>query len=445
VSGPAAIDVATPFIRSRKALADFESHRLVRVAIVDPATGDVIDDALCAVMRAPHSYTGEDTVEISCHGAPALVRMVLERLSRHGARVAEPGEFTRRAFLNGRLDLAQAEAVALLISSRSERAVALAARGVAGELSSRLRGLRERLVEVIAGLEVVLDFPDDTEPGNTAIISKEINEMRREAGSILQACRRGAVAQMGLTIAIVGAPNAGKSSLFNALVGMNRSIVTTQAGTTRDVVEATVAIRGVPVRLLDTAGIGEPRDEIDAEGMRRALQAIEESDLVVALVDGADERARSAWRPSPELAFRPHLLAVSKSDLWMRVPSGSPTEPGPSRESVPLAAELHAAVPVSVRVDGGLEGLRSAIEAEVDRRCGEHSEETAILASVRQIGLLEELLASLERAASTLRSQPTEIVLIDLKAALGTSSSLLGVEVGDVVLDAIFAGFCVGK
>ena len=296
VSGPGAVEVAAPLIRSPKALADMESHRLARVTLVDPLTGNVVDDALCTVMRAPRSYTGEDTVEISCHGSPALARMLIERLAAQGARLAEPGEFTRRAFLNGRIDLAQAESVALLISARTERAVTLAARGVAGDLSRRIEVVRDGLLEVIARLEVALDFPDDISEPDAGNLDNEISILDMESLGVLRACRRGLIAHSGLTIAIVGAPNAGKSSLFNALLGRERAIVTPEAGTTRDVVEGTIVVRGVPVRLLDTAGIGAPRDAIDAEGMRRAVLAIEESDILILVVDGSRPPAAAPSR-----------------------------------------------------------------------------------------------------------------------------------------------------
>src|SRR5262245_14177083 len=204
-------------------------------------------------MRAPGSYTGEDTVEIFCHGSPTLARMVLDRLIERGARPADPGEFTRRAFLNGRLDLAQAEAVALLIGARTERAVLQAARGIAGDLSRRLEALRQGVLEIIASLEVMLDFPDDGILTDTTKICSDIECLQVDSATLWSAARQGNATHAGLTIAIIGAPNAGKSSLFNALLGADRAIVMPQAGTTRDVVEATTVIGGVQIRLRDTA------------------------------------------------------------------------------------------------------------------------------------------------------------------------------------------------
>jgi tRNA modification GTPase len=305
-------------------------------------------------MRAPHSYTGEDTVEISCHGSPALARLLIECLVAQGARLAEPGEFTRRAFVNGRLDLAQAEAVALLISARTERAVTLAARGIGGELSRKIEALREGLIEVIASLEVALDFPDDADGSDTAQISIEISYLGKESDWVLTAARRGLIAHAGLTVAIVGAPNAGKSSLFNALLGRERAIVTAEAGTTRDVLDGTIAVGGIPIRLLDTAGIGAPRDPIDAEGMRRAEQAIEDSDLVALVVDGS----RPAEGPSIDVHGKPHVVVIAKSDL----------------DRHPLATRSVGAVPASVKTDDRPRRPPGSIEggggAAIGRRSG---------------------------------------------------------------------------
>jgi len=429
VTGPAAVEVAAPLIRSRKALASLESHRLTRVTVVDPGTGRAIDDALCAVMRAPRSYTGEDTVEISCHGGPALARMLVERLVGQGARLAEPGEFTRRAFLNGRLDLAQAEAVALLISARTERAVTLAARGIAGDLSKRLWALRQGLLEVVASLEVALDFPDDATAPDEHLVGKNISILQDESERLLSAARRGQVAHTGLTIAIVGPPNAGKSSLFNALLGRERAIVTPEAGTTRDVIEGTIVVSGVPIRLLDTAGIGAPRDHVDAEGMRRARHAVEESDILVVVVDGSSSSQGPDWRFMDDLPERPHITALSKSDLWHRAPGTTPA----------------GVIPASVKIGGGLDALRSRLGIEVEQRSGADADESAIVATIRQIELLEALSNSIRQAGTALSIHPTEISLIELRAGLDAVSGLLGVEVGDSVLDTVFSRFCVGK
>jgi tRNA modification GTPase len=428
LSGPAALEVATPLIRG-VALPSLESHRLTRVKLVDPRSGLAVDEALCAVMRAPRSYTGDDTVEISCHGSPALTRMLLERLIDQGARLAEPGEFTRRAFLNGRLDLAQAEAVALLIGARTERAVALAARGLTGELSERLRALRQGLLDATARLEVALDFPEEWQEAEPGENDREIKILRSDAASLLAAARAGHVAHAGLTVAIVGAPNAGKSSLFNALLGRDRAIVAPEAGTTRDVLEGVIAVAGVPVRLLDTAGLGTPRDRIDAEGMNRTRMAIEESDAVIAVVDGSARPSQNDQSFMEAPLPRPTIVVLSKSDLGQY-----PDVPRPD-----------GCVPASVKMDGGLDSLLSRIEAEVVLRAGLNCDESALVASVRQIELLTALEAAISRAAEGLAREPMEIALVDLRCALESVSALLGIEVGDAVLDTLFARFCVGK
>lgn len=294
VSGPVALAVVTPVLKSSVPLDEFPSHTLRRGTVVVPATGERVDQALCVVMRAPRSATGEDIVELSCHGSPALLRMVTRWLIAGVARLGEPGEFTRRAFLNGRLDLAQAEAVALLISARTERAVALAARALAGGLSERARALREDLLDLVAGLEVTLDFPEE------------------HAGLDVEKARQGRVVHDGITVALVGPSNAGKSSLLNALLGHERAIVAPTPGTTRDVVEGTIALEGVPVRLLDTAGLDRPRDPVEAEGIRRSRRAIEESDLLLVVLDGSIELDA---RVLAETEKRARILVRAKSDL----------------------------------------------------------------------------------------------------------------------------------
>jgi tRNA modification GTPase len=399
------------------------SHTQRHVVIVDPTTGERLDDALCSVMRAPRSYTGEDVVELSCHGSPALLRLVVERLCAQGARLAAPGEFTRRAFVNGRLDLAQAEAVALLISARTERAVVLAARGVAGELGHRLRGVRERLLDLVAGLEVTLDFPEDgvgTEPRAAAAA---VQALVAEVAALREGARRGRVVHDGVTVALVGAPNAGKSSLLNALVGRERAIVSPIAGTTRDVIEATIELRGIPIRLLDTAGIGTPRDAVEAEGIRRSRAAIEESDLLLVVVDGNCPLPREVLE---ETATRPRILVRAKSDLRID----------------PSAARIDDAIGVSSLTGAGLDVLTERIGRTVATRSDGGGELMASLRHIEGLGALERALVAAERS---LKDAPVEVALVDFGQALTEVSSLLGVEVGDAVLDRIFETFCLGK
>ena len=423
LSGPHALAIAAAVVRARNPLERQPSHTLRRVAIVDPATGEPLDDALCAVMRGPRSYTGEDVVELSCHGSPALLRLVVERLVAAGARLAAPGEFTRRAFLSGKMDLAQAEAVALLIAARTERAVTLAARSVAGELAGALRTLRERLLDVVAGLEVTLDFPEDAVGLAPVEAAATSDGLRAEVGAWRARARRGRVVHDGVTVAIVGAPNAGKSSLLNALAGRERAIVSPLAGTTRDVVEATIELAGVAVRLLDTAGIDVPRDEIEAEGIRRSRGAMAESDLLIVVVDGPCAPARDVL---DETDGRARVLVRSKSDL-----------PGD-----PSTAGLDGAIAVSTVTGDGIDQLVQRLCCEVESRT---DGDGSLLASLRQMESLAILERALGAAGVSLRTAPVEVALVDLREALGQVSTLLGVDVGDAVLDRIFAMFCLGK
>jgi tRNA modification GTPase len=426
VSGADAIAIVAPLLDAPSPLAAFPSHALRRVGVVDPKSGGRVDTALCAVMRAPRSYTGEDVVELSCHGSPALLRMILLWLVAGGARLAAPGEFTRRAFLNGRLDLAQAEAVALMIGARTDRAVALAARALAGGLSDQVRSLQSRLVDVIAGLEVTLDFPEEGVGRDVGEAGIAVGDLRKEAERWLEAARQGRMVHGGLTVALVGPPNAGKSSLLNALVGQDRAIVSDVPGTTRDVVEGVVVLAGVPVRLLDTAGIETPRDVIEAEGIRRSRRAMDESEILLVVLDGSVEPDQ---RVLVETEGRARVLVRAKSDL------------PPHR----AAAGLTGAQVVSVITGEGMEALRECLTREVERRAEASGDEGGIVASVRQIDLLELLRAQLDAAEGALAEAPLEAALVDLNGALAAAGRILGVDVSDAVLDRIFSSICLGK
>jgi tRNA modification GTPase len=429
LSGPDALLIASALLRSRDAIERQPTHTLRRITLVDRESFAPIDDAMCAVMRAPRSYTGEDVVELSCHGGPALLATVVSRLCHAGARLAEPGEFTRRAFVNGRLELARAEAVALLIGARTERAVMLAARALEGELGTRIRAVHEALLDVVAGLEVRLDFPDDDEGGDLDAASGRVAWLAEEIDALIAAARRGRLVHEGVTVALVGAPNAGKSSLLNALLGRDRAIVSPTPGTTRDIVEGTLEIAGIPVRLLDTAGLATPNDAVEAEGMRRTGQALDESDLAVLVIDGS--RAPTAGPDALQgvLGQRRTLVVLSKADL----------------AHDPAADVRGDAVRVSSTTGAGLPALRERLAREVERVIGDGSDEGQIAASLRQIETLARVGAVLRTATAALREQPLEVALVELRDGLRETAGLLGIELGDAVLDRIFSAFCVGK
>jgi tRNA modification GTPase len=426
VSGPEAIAAVAPLLKSSIPLAQFQSHALRRVGVVDAKTGERVDDALCVVMRAPRSYTGEDVVELSCHGAPALLRMITLWIVAAGARLAAPGEFTRRAFLNGRLDLAQAEAVALMIGARTDRAVALAARALAGGLSAAIRRVHDELVDLNAGLEVALDFPEDRVGHDVEAARARVAGLRDEVERWLAAAQHGRVVHDGITAALVGPPNAGKSSLLNALLGCDRAIVSPVPGTTRDVVEGTIALDGVPVRLLDTAGLESPRDAVEAEGIRRSRRAIDESDVVLVVLDGSIPPDRDVLAST---AARGRVIVRAKSDLPVH---GD-------------AAALSDAVSVSAVTGAGMAALLERLSQEVERCVGAAGDEGGIVASLRQIELLQTLQDALASSEIALGSAPLEAALVDLREALASAAALLGIDVGDAVLDRIFATFCLGK
>ena len=425
VSGPNAVTVVQPLVGTSTVLAALPPRRLTRVALIDPRTGSAVDDALCAVMPGPASYTGEDVVELSCHGSPALLRLVVERIIESGARLAEPGEFTRRAFLNGRIDLVQAEAVALLVGARTERAVTLAARALAGGLSERLRGVHEALLDVVSGLEVTLDFPDEHVGLDVEGAIKAVTGLADDVGRLLAAARRERLVYEGLTVALVGPPNAGKSSLLNALLGRDRAIVSPEPGTTRDIVEGGLVVDGIAVRLLDTAGLGAAQDTIDAEGMRRTRLAIAESDLLLVIQDGSVPVDVTVLA---ETAGHARVLVQAKSDL-----GGHPSH------------QALEAVAVSALTGEGLDRLLAAIGHAVRVDAEIHGDEIAVVTSLRQTELLDALHRALEQGADALVNSPLEAALVDLREAMSIVSGMLGLTIDNAVLDRIFATFCLGK
>lgn len=427
VSGPDAVPLVDARFRGRRALAALSGGRTA-VGVVVGAGGEPLDEVVATVFRSPHSYTGEDVVEVTCHGNPVLAEAVVDALVSAGARHAEPGEFTRRAFLNGRLDLTQAEAVAGVIAARGEAAARGALRQLRGEFSDRVRALRGRVVDVVARLEAHIDFPDqDLSDLDEAGVSADIQALERDVTALADAVRRGRPLTHRAGAVLVGTPNVGKSSLFNALLGQARAIVHAVPGTTRDVVDAEVDLEGVPVRLVDTAGLGEARDDVEREGVSRSQDEGERADVVLFILDASrslsesEARALGTWDPG-------RLLVVdNKTDL-------------PRRRSGPP----EGAIRVSATSGAGIPALRQAIRSSIlggldtdERWVTSHRQEALVAAAVRSVG------AAAAHATAGLATP--ELVVEELRGAAGAFDAITGERIGPEVLDTIFAEFCIGK
>lgn len=430
LSGSAARAVATPLLSlSGERTLEMATPRVLHAArLIDPASGVEIDRVLVALMPAPRSYTGEDVVEISCHGSPAVLAAVVDRLVGKGARLATPGEFTRRAYLNGRLDLVQAEAVALLIGARSERAASLAARQVSGVLSTAIHRAREGLLDVVAGLEVSLDFPDDALGLSLSAAADRCGALTEEIDRISTRARHGRLVYGGLRVMLAGAPNVGKSSLLNALLGRDRAIVSPQPGTTRDLVDGELITNGVVMRLFDGAGIGLPRDPVDADGMSRARDAVRDSDLVLVVLDRSRPLAQDDHEVLRLTADRERLLIANKIDL----------------EPAGVLAEVDCEC--SALSGAGIAEVRSRLDAWAKSQTEADGDEAGVVASLRVSEEIERARRSLGAVVAGLAKRvPLEVVLVDLRQGLSALDQALGIEADDAVLDRIFATFCVGK
>jgi len=426
VSGPHAIALADAVFRRRRS-GSWRSHQLYAGQLHD-ADGAALDAGLAVVMRAPHSYTGEDVLELHCHGSPVVLDQVLRTLLARGARPAHAGEFTKRAFLNGRLDLTQAEAVMTLVRARTADAAHTAASQLCGGLSAHVLGIREHLVRAKAHVEAQLDFGDEDVGLDPEALAADV-AAARDAVDALLANTRGELLQNGLRVALSGRPNAGKSSLLNALVGADRAIVTPEPGTTRDVIEVNVDVGGVPVTLIDTAGLRDAGDAVERLGVARAEDAAARADLVLLVLDTARPFAEQA-----ALVGRADAIAVlNKCDLPARW----------SAADEAAVAAAHPCVRVSATAPLGIDALRQALLA---RAGAEWADNVPPLTSARQRAALTHVAESLRAAhASLAAALPPELVAVDLQAALEHIGTVTGAVTSDDVLDAIFREFCIGK
>lgn len=410
------------------------SHRFYFGSILDPRSGDLVDEAMAVLMRAPRSYTREDVLEFHCHGGMLVVERVLTLVLCSGARLAEPGEFTRRAFLNGRIDLVQAEAVMDIIGSKTEAALALAQRQRAGFLSMKIAEARELLLHALALIEAFIDFPEeDLGETDTAAIGSNIVESRAIISRLLAGFDDGRILREGISVLIIGKPNAGKSSLLNRLLNENRAIVTHLPGTTRDIIEETVNLGGLAVRLLDTAGIRHTDDIVEREGVNRALEKIPEADLVLFVLDASRPFDREDRLIMDALAGSRVMAVLNKCDL-VRSPDLPPD----------LCGLRHVAI--SASSGEGVEDLKEAVRREFLHDSHLDSREFVAISRVRHRDALGSADAALERFEAGLSaSLPLELLAVDLREALAGVGSVTGQVTTDEVLDHVFSTFCIGK
>jgi tRNA modification GTPase len=433
LSGAEAQRIAEGVLRLRHPLA----HAQARFAeILEPATRDgetraKLDQAMVTYFAAPHSYTGEDVVEIAAHGSPVILGALVEYSLAAGARLANPGEFTERAFLSGRIDLTQAEAVRDLIEAQTLYQAKVAAEQMEGALSRRIKPIKEHLVDLIALLEAGIDFAeDDIEVAPAAAILDRIEAARAALEPIAASFLHGRIVHSGLTLAIVGRPNTGKSSLFNRLVDRDRAIVTAAPGTTRDLVTERVSLGGIPVELVDTAGLREAQDEAEQMGIQKSREALADADMVLLVLDATE-------RPSPEelillsaLEHRPAIVVENKMDLPQALPS--------------LARTLTPVMRTSALTGAGIAELKRQMLAMV---CGSHGErESGMLTNIRQSQAVTAALEALATAGHAVADRiPHEMLLLDLYGALRQLDSLTGETTADDILNLIFSTFCIGK
>ncbi|KXU34124.1 hypothetical protein AXK11_08750 [Cephaloticoccus primus] len=396
-------------------------------------SGELIDDVLLTLFRAPASYTGEDTLEISCHGNPYIAQKILEDLVARGCRHAAPGEFTQRAFLAGRLDLSQAEAVMDLIHARGERALAAANQQLRGSLGRHMQGLIDRLLVILARIEAYIDFPEEDLPReDQSWVGTEVDKLQVSVSKILETNHYGDILREGLRVVILGEPNVGKSSLLNALLGRDRALVSERPGTTRDYLEEMLLLGGFPFRLIDTAGLNENPEEIEAKGIEKSLSLTEEADLLLLVID--------ASRPPPTLpkpvlaAIRPEraLLVANKSDL-------------PPHPATAAAWPEIQRVRTSMLTGEGVEALRTALARHAELF---HVEQGAdvIAINARHAEALARAKTGLARALEQFRAQaPVELVSSELRGVLDAFGEIAGRVDNERMLDQLFASFCIGK
>ncbi|WP_117169052.1 tRNA uridine-5-carboxymethylaminomethyl(34) synthesis GTPase MnmE [Paraliobacillus sediminis] len=436
LSGNDATMIATKLFHGAN-LTTVDSHTIHYGKIIDPETNQTVEEVMVSVMRAPKTFTREDVVEINCHGGLASVNRLLELVLQMGARLAEPGEFTKRAFLHGRIDLSQAEAVMDLIRAKTDKAMNVAIKQLDGKLSKLIQQLRQELLQTVAHVEVNIDYPeyDDVEQMTHDFMLVKTKEVYQEIERLLQMARQGKILREGIGTAIIGRPNVGKSSLLNALVHENKAIVTDVPGTTRDVIEEYVNIRGIPLRLVDTAGIRDTEDIVEKIGVERSRQVLKEADLILLVLNYNEALTDEDLQLFELVKDLEVIVLVNKTDLPQKI----------DLEKLKQLANGQPLITTALIEETGLDDLETAIadtffEGELD------TGDLTYVSNVRHIQLLKQALHALDEAMDALRDgMPIDLVQIDVTRTWQLLGEIVGDTVHDSLIDQLFSQFCLGK
>lgn len=437
LSGPQAVEIADKLYKGKHLLNDVPSHTINYGHIIDPESKEVIEEVMVSVLRAPKTFTREDIIEINCHGGILTINRVLELTMTYGARMAEPGEFTKRAFLNGRIDLSQAEAVMDFIRSKTDRASKVAMNQIEGRLSDLIKKQRQSILEILAQVEVNIDYPeyDDVEDATTEFLLEQSKEIKQEINRLLDTGAQGKIMREGLSTVIVGKPNAGKSSMLNNLIQDNKAIVTEVAGTTRDVLEEYVNVRGVPLRLVDTAGIRETEDIVEKIGVERSRKALSQADLILFVLNNNEALTQEDYTLYEVVKNEDVIVIVNKMDLEQNIDINEVKD---MIGDTPL-------IQTSMLKQEGIDELEIQIRdlffgGEVQ------NQDMTYVSNSRHISLLKQARQTIQDAIDAAESGvPMDMVQIDLTRTWEILGEIIGETASDELIDQLFSQFCLGK
>lgn len=437
LSGPEAVEIGDKLYKGKKKLKDVPSHTINYGHIIDPETDEVVEEVMISVLRAPKTFTREDIIEINCHGGILTINRILELTMTHGARMAEPGEYTKRAFLNGRIDLSQAEAVMDFIRSKTDRASKVAMNQIEGRLSDLIKQQRQSILEILAQVEVNIDYPeyDDVEDATTEFLLAQSKKIKNEIDQLLETGTQGKIMREGLSTVIVGKPNVGKSSMLNNLIQDNKAIVTEVAGTTRDVLEEYVNVRGVPLRLVDTAGIRDTEDIVEKIGVERSRKALSEADLILFVLNNNEPLTDEDRTLYEVIKNEDAIVIVNKTDLERRL----------DIEEVKTMIGDTPLIQTSMLKQEGIDELELQIRdlffgGEVQ------NQDMTYVSNSRHISLLKQARQTIQDAIDAAEAGiPMDMVQIDLTRTWEILGEIIGESASDELINQLFSQFCLGK